>query len=72
MENLLVAIVTAVGLIVTQVIISHRQNNIVIYRIDQLEKKQDKHNGIMEKTYRLEEQVSQHDDWLSDLEKKAH
>ncbi|MFV0515851.1 MAG: hypothetical protein ACK5MV_00435 [Aminipila sp.] len=55
MESIVVAIITAVGLIVTQVIISHRQNNIILYRIDQLEEKQDKHNGLIERMVKVEE-----------------
>ena len=30
---------------------------LTVYRIEQLEKKMDKHNGLMERTYKLEERV---------------
>lgn len=33
-------------------------NKLVIYRISQLEKKVDKHNSVMERTFILEEKVS--------------
>ena len=55
MVNIAVAFITALGLIVTQVIISHRQNNIILYRLDQLEQKQDKHNGLIERMVKVEE-----------------
>ena len=33
-------------------------SKLTAYRIEQLEKKQDKHNAVIERTYRLEETVS--------------
>ena len=38
--------------------LSHRKSTALIaYRIEQLEKKQDKHNCLIERTYRLEQAV---------------
>lgn len=65
MENILVAAIpsalTLIGVIVT-VIVSHRttradmqqQTNLTLYRIEQLEKKQDKHNNLIERMYEVE------------------
>jgi hypothetical protein len=33
-------------------------NSLTTYRLGQLEKKVDKHNGVIERTYRLEERMS--------------
>lgn len=33
-------------------------NKLVMYRIEQLEKKVEKHNGLIEKTYQLESDIS--------------
>ena len=33
-------------------------SKLTAYRIEQLEKKQDKHNGLIERTYKLEETVA--------------
>ena len=48
------------------------------YRIEQLEKKQDKHNGLIERTYRLEENMLLFDEKMKvanhridDLERKT-
>ena len=53
-------------------------NKLTIYRIDQLEKKVDKHNNIIERTYKLEEnqavmveQIKVANHRLEDLEKNA-
>lgn len=40
------------------------------YRIEQLEKKQDKHNNLMERTYRLEEKIKVANHRIDDLEKE--
>ena len=37
-------------------------SKLTAYRIEQLEKKQDKHNAVIERTYRLEETVSLHEE----------
>ena len=37
-------------------------SKLTAYRIEQLEKKQDKHNAVIERTYRLEETVKLHDE----------
>lgn len=33
------------------------QNELTLYRINQLEKKQDKHNEVIERTYKIEEHL---------------
>lgn len=38
---------------------AENNKNLTIYRIDQLEKKVDKHNGVMERTFILEERVKE-------------
>ena len=49
MTEIIVALITAASLIVVQAIISYRQNNVILYRLDHLEAKQDKHNSLIER-----------------------
>lgn len=72
MTEIIVALITAGAMLIGQVIISYRQNSVVLYRLDQLERKQDVHNRMIERTYKLEERVEHLDSWVSDLEKKVH
>ena len=59
--------------------LSNRKGQALIaYRIEQLEKKQDKHNNLIERMYHAEEQLSVHDEKIKvanhridDLEKDA-
>ncbi|MBP5461485.1 MAG: hypothetical protein J6Y20_05100 [Lachnospiraceae bacterium] len=53
------ATITLIGVILS----NRKQANLMAYRIDQLEKKQDKHNNLIERTFKLEQQVA-------DLEKR--
>lgn len=46
-------------------------SKLTVYRIEQLEKKVDKHNSVIEKTFVLEEKAKVTDHRLDDLEKKV-
>jgi hypothetical protein len=49
------------------IVVSSKLTN---FRLEQLEKKVDKHNSVIERTYRLEEQVKVANHRISDLEEK--
>lgn len=53
------AVLTLIGVIIA----NRKQTALVVYRLEQLEKKQDKHNQVIERTYKLEQKVD-------DLEKR--
>ena len=42
------------------------------YRIEQLEKKVDKHNGVIERVYKLEEALAVHEEEYHNLEEKVN
>ena len=46
-------------------------SKLTAYRIEQLEKKQDKPNAVIERTYRLEEQMKVANHRIDDLERKS-
>lgn len=50
-------ICVAVPSILATVSSNKKTTSLMMYRIEQLEKKQDKHNSIIERTYKLEEDV---------------
>ena len=61
MNDILVAIIggicVAVPSIMATVTSNKKTTSLMMYRIEQLEKKQDKHNSVIERTYKLEEDV---------------
>ena len=48
-----------------------KHDELQAYRIEQLEKKQDKHNNLIERTYILEEKIKVANHRIDDLEKKG-
>ena len=62
-EAIIVASIGAITSIVCQIIISNKSKNLTIYRIDQLEKKVEKHNNVVERMYQAEGHIKelQHD-----------
>lgn len=64
-DPVIVGIITAVAAVVCQVIISlsgrsaaqrerEESNRLIVYRLEQLESKVDKHNNVIERVYNLE------------------
>lgn len=56
-DTLLVAILSLVGTMIGSLSGILTANKLVVYRIEQLEKKVEKHNSIIERTFKLEEDV---------------
>ena len=67
LETILVAVITA-GFAFLGVYMSNRkQAALVAYRLEKLEEKVDKHNSVVERMYRLEEQVKTLQDELKEM-----
>ncbi len=62
-EAILVAIISALGVgipsVVTTILSNRSNNKLTLYRIDQLETKVDKHNSVVERTFKIEEQIKE-------------
>lgn len=57
-EGLIIAIITSLLSFLGVVITVYASNSKTLYRIDQLEKKVEKHNHVIERTYQLEEEAA--------------
>ena len=55
---LLTGAFTLAGVIITVVVGNKNLEKLIVYRIEQLEKKQDKHNTLIDRMYSVEEKVS--------------
>ena len=82
MTEIIVAVISAVCALIGSCIANYLQNNkttaLILYRLSELEKKQDKHNNLIERQFKIEkrvevletrEKVSEHR--IDDLEKGA-
>lgn len=56
-ENVIVAIVSAIPSIIVAAVSIISNNKVISYKIDALEKKQEKFNNLIERTYVLERDV---------------
>lgn len=69
MEQIIVALITLAGVVIT-VIAGNKntakqlkeQSALTLYRIEQLEKKQDKHNTLIERMYAAEDKLNLFDE----------
>ena len=55
--NIVVAALALVGTLAGAYLANRRSAALIAYRIEELEKRVDKHNNLVERTYRLEEKV---------------
>ena len=78
MTEIIVAIITGIATVAAVVVTNKKSNALIAYRLEQLEKKVDKHNTVIERTYELEkgyavleDKIKSAQHRLDDLEGKA-
>lgn len=64
------ALISAIAVIVSGLISAIVSNKLMAYRIEQLEKKVDKHNSVIDRTYRLEAEVEVLENEVENLKNK--
>lgn len=57
-SSIIVAALALVGTLVGSYLSNRKTTALISYRLEQLERKQDKHNTLIERTYKLEEDVA--------------
>ena len=71
METILAAAISGAITLIVCLVTNHAQAEktraLIDYRVSQLEKKQDKHNNLMERTFRLEGQMKECQHEIVDL-----
>ena len=68
-SHIVVALIMTAGTVIAQVALSFRSNNVIMYRLDVLEKKQDKHNSVMERMCVVETKLQKIDEKISEERK---
>lgn len=64
------ALINAIAVIVSGLVSAIVSNKLMAYRIEQLEKKVDKHNSVIDRTYHLEAQVEVIENEIDNLKNK--
>ena len=57
-DTLMCAVLALIGTIVSGLLSTWISNKLVNYRLDLLEKKVDKHNNLIERTYQIEKDIA--------------
>lgn len=77
-EGIIIALLSLVGTLAGSYFSNRAGQKLIAYRLEQLEAKVDKHNMVIERTYKLEEETAVLDEKikvanhrLDDLEKKG-
>ena len=68
-DTVIMAIIAAIGTILSGVISAIMANRITVYRIDALTKEVEKHNNVIERTFKLEQKVEDMDGRLNIIER---
>lgn len=68
MKEIITTLIPVMGTIAGSFLGVVASQKLTNHRLEQLEKKVNKHNGVMERTYRLEEQVKVANHRIADLE----
>ena len=68
MEPIIVALITLAGTIGSGVLSAVISNNLIKYRVEQLEKKVDKHNNLIDRMYKAESSIKLIQEEVENLE----
>lgn len=69
METIMVAIITLIGTIGSGILSAVISNNLIKFRVEQLEKKVDKHNNLIDRMYKAETNIKLIQEEVEQLEK---
>lgn len=69
-SSIVVAIITGGMALLGTIISNYRNNSKTLYRIEQLEKKQDKHNSVIERVFLCEETNKVHEERIQNLKEQ--
>ena len=72
MAEIVVAILALIGTVCGSYFANRKTTALVVYRLEQLEKKVDKHNQVVERTYKLEGWQESAKSQLENLEREIH
>lgn len=67
-ESLISGIVAIIVCVVSNAFQNNKTRELIEYRLAELEKKQDKHNSVIERTYKLEQNVAVLTQKVEDME----
>lgn len=70
MESIIVAALSLMGTLAGAYLANRKSTALIAYRLEQLEAKVEKHNNLVERTYRLEEAVQLTEERIRALDRR--
>lgn len=70
-ETIIVALIAFAGTLGGSFLAQRKSAALIAYRLEQLEKKVDKHNNVIERTYILDEKIKVANHRIEDLEREV-
>lgn len=67
-ETIIVAILSLIGTLAGAFLANRKTSALIVYRLDMLEEKVNKHNNMIERTYALESRISVDEEKIAQLE----
>lgn len=71
MASVIVAVLSMLGTLLGSYISGNKTVALLEFRLSALEKKVDKHNNVVERTYELEKMAAIHDEQIEELQKRG-
>jgi len=71
MENIIIALITGGVSLVGSLVASNKMSSLITYRLDQLERKQNKHNGLIERMVVVEQSTKSAHRRIDEMEEKS-
>lgn len=68
--NVVISLITLAGTVASGIISALISSGVTKYRLEQLEKKVDKHNNLIERTFRIEEHEAVTDERIKEIERR--
>lgn len=69
METIIVAVIGLIGTLASVYFVNKKTTALILYRVDQLEEKVNKHNNLIDRMYKAESDIKLIQEELEQLEK---
>lgn len=70
LDTIIVAIIAMIGTVSGSYFSNRKSQALIAYRIEELEKRVEKHNNLIERTYKLEEKTTLQDEMIHENERR--
>lgn len=70
-ETIIVAVISLVGTLTGSYFSNRKSQVLIAYRLEQLEEKVNKHNNLVERTYKLEEQATLQEEKIAETKRRV-